>query len=168
MGTNSENFRKITKSKNTVFAIALTWSILAVIGIPAIVLGAVWRLWLVMIPGIVFTASGFYGLTFVWLAFARRCRLRRVVYSVENENVRTVNDVAAHVGISPSDAKNDINFLIKHMFLVGYVFDGFYITLPTVSPENLRSSKVCPSCGAPVQLIGGKGLCEYCGTRIGG
>lgn len=59
-------------------------------GIPMIILGAVYSVLPVMIPGIAFTVAGFYGAPIVWVNYGNKLGLKRIVYAVEKEHLLTV------------------------------------------------------------------------------
>ena len=52
----------INKDLRKKFIVSITLTIMFVVGIPSIVLGASNEIWVVMAIGIAFTAAGFYGM----------------------------------------------------------------------------------------------------------
>ncbi|MFR3346866.1 MAG: hypothetical protein ACLTSK_02445 [Christensenellales bacterium] len=61
---------RLKKRQAKVLTAAVVMSVLFVVGIPAIILGATNEIWALMILGIIFTVAGFYGMPLVWVSYA--------------------------------------------------------------------------------------------------
>mgnify|MGYP005970226187 FL=1 len=162
------------KAEHTVRSLliaALIASVLFVVGIPMIILGAsgafgsigVNRLFL--IAGIVFTAGCFYGMPILWITYANARELRRVVFAVEVQRLYTVERLAAHLNLPPEVTRGKLDACFEKGYLPGFIRDGDTLTpLSDVTPENTLHSVECPSCSARFTFEGGNGKCPYCGT----
>ncbi len=156
---------KITNRCKSLFIWALTLSILAVAGIPMIVLGAVNALWAVMVLGIVFVVAGVYVMPFLWVKFGESKGVKRMVFAVEKEYVYSVKDLAMRFGMSEKAVVGSIRTCIEKGYLIGYLFDGNEIKANTNKPINDRVITVrCENCGATYSYdVDKKGKCPYCG-----
>ena len=122
---------------------ALIASVLFVVGIPMIILGAsgafgsvgVNRLFL--IAGIVFTAGCFYGMPILWITYANARELRRVVFAVEVQRLYTVERLAAHLNLPPEVTRGKLDACFEKGYLPGFIRDGDTLTpLSDETPEN--------------------------------
>lgn len=94
---------RLKKRQAKVLTAAVVMSVLFVVGIPAIILGATNEIWALMILGIVFTVAGFYGMPLVWVSYASGFSLLRVVELVERDNVYSVEEIASQTNCSKRD-----------------------------------------------------------------
>lgn len=162
------------KAEHTVRSLlvaALIASVLFVIGIPMIILGAsgafaaLWVNRLVLIAGIVFTAGCFYGMPILWVTYANAKELRRMVFAVEVQRLYTVERLAAHLNLSPEVTRGKLDACFEKGYLPGFIREGDTLApLSDVTPENTLHSVECPSCSARFTFEGGSGKCPYCGT----
>lgn len=122
---------------------------------------AVWAI------GIAGLAVGFYGCPLGWVGYGNKRTYLRLVTAIEEEHLYNVKDLAAQLGLSEKEVRNQIDVLFKKRYIVGYRRTGDGIELnenkALSERENTRS---CPSCGAKVTFKGTETVCPYCGTRI--
>ena len=64
-----KNIRNAGKNVKNNFRIALVLSLMLIVGVPMIVLGASNKIWAVMAIGIAFTVLGFYGCPLAWVMY---------------------------------------------------------------------------------------------------
>ena len=157
---------KINKTVRNVLIFAIALSVGFAVGIPAIVLGAVNKIWAIMVIGIILVIAGFYGTPIIWVQYGAKRRLKRFVSAIENEHLYTVEDLAMHLNEQPEQVKATIHTIIEKGYISGYLFDGETLQL------NLNRNKkedliqvVCESCGAKyTHSQREQGTCPYCGT----
>ena len=82
-------------------------------GIPMIILGAVYSVLPVMIPGIAFTVAGFYGAPLVWVNYGNKLRLKRIVYAVEKEHLLTVQSIASQLSKSEKSVRGLLDECVR-------------------------------------------------------
>lgn len=162
---------KINRSLRIHFAAALTWSILAVVGIPLIVFGASKPGWLPIptfffVLGIVFSGGGFYGVPILWVTYAAERELRALVYAVEVLGLRDVAELASHLRRSEEGIRAKLDVCLTKGYFRTLVRDGDRLTEPTPrkKPEETLHDVVCPCCNAHFTYRGDRGVCPYCGV----
>ena len=155
---------KLKKQKTIWFWVALLTSILAVVSIPAVVLSAINKMFLIMAFSIALLVHGFYGCIFYWLSFAKRRSLIRIITLVENENMLDASLIATHMSKNVNEIVYTLKQLIIKGYLKGYFFDDATLSLCKIVPKT--ESAECANCGASVITSDGVGKCEYCGTNI--
>ena len=102
---------KVNRSVRCTFAAALISTLLFVIGIPMLIIGAthtdVWGAGgtALMVAGIVFTAADFYAAPLLWVTYGNRRTLQPVVFGVEKQGLTTVARLAAHLRGEEDDAR---------------------------------------------------------------
>lgn len=161
---------RLNRRIHLLFTFSLVASILFVFGIPMIVLGAVNRIFAVMILGIVFTAVDFYAIPFLWMAYARYKPYQRLVYAVQNEHLLCTDDLAAQMHMEVPAVRQMLFDCVRHLYLTGYLFDGEQLTPNTrTAPKPKMLVATCESCGAHLEYAEGEvPVCPYCGTPRNG
>ncbi len=156
---------KISAHVKGLFIWSLTLSILAVVGIPMIVLGAVNSIWAVMVLGIVFVVAGVYVMPVLWVKFGETKRLKRMVFAVEKEYVYSVKDLALRFGMTEKSVASSIRTCIEKGYLIGYLFDGTEISANKNKPiKDGMITVQCENCGANYSYeAGSHPKCPYCG-----
>ncbi len=159
---NVINAKKYEK-KSLIAAIVL--SMMLIVGVPMIVLGASNKIWAVMAIGIAFTVLGFYGCPIAWVFFGENRFRSALVGAVEYEGAETVESLAAQFGKPVNKIAADIRKLIERRCLVGYVFDGTTLVASRKKEKPRERIEVgkCPSCNAVMVYENGKVVCPYCG-----
>ena len=158
--------KKMKRVLRNQFAIALVTSILMVVGIPLIPISAVNDITWLLVVAIVFTAYGFYGCPFYWIAYASKRELYSILFLIENEHVLTVVKLCVQTGKDINYISDKVRYLLLGGFLPGYIFNGETLEKSFVQEKPTVESVPCPFCGAPVTLSDGEGKCEYCGSNI--
>lgn len=157
----------IAKSTRKSLILALTFSVLFVIGIPMIPLGAINKIWAVMIAGIVFVAAGFYGTPLLWIGFGNKCGLKRLVYAVEREHLYTVAELSEQLSKKPKEIRSMLDTCFNRRYLTGYRRAGDELVLNERKAQTDELHPVeCPSCGAKFSFKGTDGACPYCRTPV--
>ena len=71
--------------------------------------------------GIAFMVCGFYGCPCAWtMAYAPTKSLSRIVSAVVEENLCTVNEIAAQLSLSEKDVRNRLDMCFRKHYLTGY------------------------------------------------
>ena len=108
------------------FILSLILSFALAGGVPMTVLGAVFQIWPLMGIGIACIVIGFYGTPIAWTSYGGAKGLQRVVSAVVEENLYSINEIAAQLSISETEARNKLDVCFKKKFLPG----SFAIYLP--------------------------------------
>lgn len=163
---------KVNRSVRCTFAAALISTLLFVIGIPMLIIGATHTdAWgaggtALMVAGIVFSAADFYAAPLLWVTYGNRRTLERVVFGVEKQGLTTVARLAAHLRVKEDDARSFLDAAFAKGYLDAYVRDGDTIKkfVPERNPDEVEHDVECPSCAAKFTYRGASGKCPYCGT----
>lgn len=118
--------------------------------------------------GIALMVAGFYGCPIAWVGYGSKRSLLRLVQAVEEENIYSVHELAAQLGLSEKEVRNRIDTCFNKRYLVGYKreADGLVLNENRALREREHGA-VCPSCGAKFDYKAGEEpRCPYCGTRI--
>ena len=124
----------INKDLRKKFIVSITLTIMFVVGIPSIVLGASNEIWVVMAIGIAFTAAGFYGMPIAWVGYGNTKTLERLVSAVVNENLHTVNELASQFSLSEKEVRDKLDVCFKKGYFVGIKRDGDTLILNENDP----------------------------------
>lgn len=159
---------RLKKRQAKVLTAAVVMSVLFVVGIPAIILGATNEIWALMILGIVFTVAGFYGMPLVWVSYASGFSLLRVVELVERDNVYSVEEIASQTNCSKRDVLQKIRKVLEKRYIEGYLLvDDSRLKLnENVRQKRARMTVKCHNCGAAVEISEADANCPYCGTVV--
>lgn len=166
------NMEKVNRSVRSTFLAALLSTLLFVIGIPMLIIGATHtEAWgaggtALMIAGIVFSAADFYAAPILWVTYGNRRTLSRVVFGVEKQGLTTVERLASHLRVKEDDARSQLDVCFAKGYLDDYVRDGDTIKkiVPAQDPDEVEHDVECPSCAAKFTYRGAAGKCPYCGT----
>lgn len=159
---------KLRKRQNKILAIALTMSILFVVGIPAIVLGATNQIWIVMVLGIIFTVGGFYGMPLIWISYGSGFSMLRIVELVERDNVYSVAEIAKQVNAKPNEVMEKIRKALEKRYIEGFLIgeDGWLRLNENVRQQRTKVAVKCHNCGATVIVEETQADCPYCGSLV--
>ena len=165
---------QVHRSVKRVFTFALVWSILAVVGIPMIVFGAIHlgdsgaaKAFAIagFVLGLLFSGGGFYGVPLLWISYGSHRELARVVDAIDRLGLLTVDRLAAHLMMREKDVRTRIETCFTRGYLPGYVRQGDTLMRYTaVDPEEIEHTVECPSCAARFTYRGSRGKCPYCGN----
>ena len=122
----------------------------------------------VWVIGIALMAAGFYGCPVAWAGYGNKRTLYRLVEAVEEENIYTVQELAAQLGISEKEVRNRIDICFNKRYLVGYKREADGLILNENQDLRKREHTVaCPYCGAKFEYKAGEeARCPYCGMRV--
>ena len=168
----------IIKAKNKRFAIAMTLTIFLIIGIPLIIVGAIFGgvYFTIMGFGILLTVLGFYGTPIAWTTYGNFKRDVNIAESINTDGIREISVICNLYGLTPKVAYDTISKLIQKRYVKNLIFNASgtelilnegYVNLDR--EKQLKSSKralLCPFCGAQVELVGYSGKCPYCGNLV--
>lgn len=137
------------------------------LGIPAIILGAVNDIGAVLGIGIALTAIGFYGTPIAWSTYAQRRGLSRLVSAIAEENIYTVPELADHLTLTEKDVREKLVVCFRNKYLVGYRREGDNIVLNEGRALGKKEySAECPYCGAKFTYTAGNARCPYCDSPV--
>lgn len=164
--------KKINGSIRRLLLAAFVSTVLFVVGIPALIIGATHTdAWgaggtALMVAGIAAVAVDFYAAPLLWIAYGNRRTLARVVLGVEKQGLNTVARLASHLRIKEDDARGYLDACFEKGYLDDYVRDGDTIRkfVPEQDPDEVEHDVECPSCAAKFTYRGASGKCPYCGT----
>ena len=162
---------KINRVTNITFAVALAWSILAGLGIPMIVFGA---LYLTTIPalgisifamGILFTGGGIFAIPLFCVSFGEKRNMRRIVSAITEKGFTSLSLLASYMHMSFEQVQNYLGVCVRRGYLTDYLVTGDEISpVDFTPPEEVVHHTECPSCGAKFDYFGDVGKCPYCRT----
>lgn len=157
----------INKDLRKKFIVSITLTIMFVVGIPSIVLGASNEIWVVMAIGIAFTAAGFYGMPIAWVGYGNTKTLERLVSAVVNENLHTVNELASQFSLSEKEVRDKLDVCFKKGYFVGIKRDGDTLILNENDPLGQKQyAAECPHCGAKFLYTKSSPRCPYCDSPV--
>ena len=157
----------INKDLRKKFIVSITLTIMFVVGIPSIVLGASNEIWVVMAIGIAFTAAGFYGMPIAWVGYGNTKTLERLVSAVVNENLHTVNELASQFSLSEKEVRDKLDVCFKKGYFVGIKRDGDTLILNENDPlVQKQYAAECPHCGAKFLYTKSSPRCPYCDSPV--
>ncbi len=157
---------KVTKKIRVFLGVGIALALAFVAGIPMTVLGATNGITALLAIGIIFIVAGFYVSPIMLVQVSEKRKLKRVVQAVEEQNLYTVREIAAGVGIREKAVRGYLTESLQKGYLIGYKLEGDDVVLITAPKQTLSASSIkCPSCGAQVRLdpLTGEGECGYCG-----
>lgn len=168
--------RNITSHKKKMLFLALTLSVLFVLGIIGTVIFAIKLRFVLMGFSIAFVVAGFYGSPIAFIAYATARVSENLVYSVTHDKILSVKTLCEIYGISEKIMKKNLRNLIANRYLPNYLLNGDKLSLNTVIVETedvakeektkneLQKSVKCPFCGAVLVVKGESGKCPFCGN----
>jgi len=157
----------IDRETKKMFTLSMILTLCLPIGIPLIIIGAIniSKLYLVLALGVVMTVAGFYGSPIVWSKFGNVRALKRVVSAVVEENLYTVQEIAAQLSTNEEKVRTQLDLCFKKQYLVGFKRNGDEILLNENEKLTKREKTAeCPYCGAKFSYFGKVGRCPYCGN----
>lgn len=162
---DNETQLRLTEIKlKVVLLVMILFSVLTAAGIPMIVIGAVNSWFWLMVPGIVFTVTGFYGLPVGWSAWGAAVGRKNILRIIVQEELTLVADIAAASGKSVASVKSNIDRLLTYGRLRGYKLNPDKTSLIKLVKQEKKAGFKCMNCNAPVS--GKQDSCEYCGAYL--
>lgn len=146
--------------------VALLLTAFLPLGVFMIIYGASKGMGTVLGIGIGLAVVGFYGCPIAWVQYSSKTRWRTLLRLIEQENFYSSEQIAAHLSLKESDVARDINDLILHGFLKGYVFKDGILRLNTFKKQSEKDvlKRPCPNCGGLAAYNGIDFVCPYCGS----
>lgn len=161
------------KSEKRSLIIALVLTVMLVVGIPFIVVGATQmhdnKAFAAMLAiGIAFAVVGFYGSPIGWVRFGNAKQELTVVRAINFEHLHTVADLAQRLSINGKQASDMLNNCIRKGYLTGYIREGDTLVLNENTALTRTTYNVeCSHCGASVIIQKGDSkVCPYCGCLL--
>jgi hypothetical protein len=155
--------KELIKAKKKYLVVCIIVSILFVAGILMTVLGLVNSIPYIWIPGIVFTASGFYGAPILWTMLPIYTEKISVGRNIES-GIYSFEQISKNTGIKLKEINKIVNSLINS-YLFGYSVneknDG---VLPSEKIIARANGIYCKFCGAKIKYDDQK--CNNCGALI--
>lgn len=159
--------KSVRKALKKALILSIFLSVAFIVGIPAIVFGACNRLWLLMAFGITLTVIGFYGMPIAWIYYGGVRNLERLVYTITEEHIYTVQALSEHLSVSEKETRNRLEKCLRKMYLQGYSKNGDNIVLNDEVPLNKKQfSAACPNCGAKFFYTLESPRCPYCNSPV--
>ncbi len=157
----------LNKTIRFMFFLSLGLSIGFPLGVLGIIFGAINKIIPLLVIGIIFAVLGFYVMPIMWVKYADFRHDRTLFSIIETERIYTVSALAQQTGYTEKDVRFRILRLIHARVLVGYIFENDTL-IPNdreeaVPEKEIKSTKICERCGAPMPYDGEKYKCEYCG-----
>ncbi len=154
--------KQAKKEANALLLTSIILSILFVVGIPTIIIGASNRMFILMAFGIFFVVVGFYVMPIFWIKYGDAKFLCRVIYCIEVEHIRTVKEISMHLSKPEKLIVDNIVKAINKMYLKDYRWTGSEINKETKKIDKFK----CPNCGALLNKSNGYLKCEYCNADL--
>lgn len=157
---NENAILRMEKKVKAVRTLLIALSVLCVVSIPLIVVGATLAVTPLTVCGGILCGIGFlgafYGWTFWGLFYGRLNLLKLIV----RERLTGIDEISESAGKSKGQIRRDVKLLIKGGHLSGFKFskkeDGILST-------NERDYS-CPACGAPLKAE--EKVCPYCNVTV--
>lgn len=157
----------VDKSVKRMLVLSLVLTGLFVLGVPGIVLGAVFRLWVLFGFSALFAVAGFYGTPLAWVQYANCRRYRSVCLSVLADGICDVCVLARNHGQKEKQMRALLKTLLAKRYIVGYAFDAEEKMLVAVEQKGKEEKIIakCPACGGPLASFLQES-CAYCGCLV--
>lgn len=158
---------ELVRKKNITICFALITSILLPVGIPGIVLGAVFQIWVLMGISAFCVFSSFYACPLLWVSFARKKYLCSLAIKIEEDSVYSIDSLAIIFNKDIATIMNDVKELISKRYISNYLLDEEARRLVRHEKERKLVTFFCPSCGATIERNDtNKYVCEYCHSKF--
>lgn len=165
--------KDIKKDCSKLLITSIILSIMFVVGIPLIVIGATnmskngFFIFL-FIVGIIFTVLGFYVMPIMWVIYGEKISLKNLFEIITIDKMYSVKELSLNLNKSESTIAKQITTLIQKRYLVGYTFvnrQELKVSDNAIKNVNIMESKKCPNCGANLTIKNNVAFCEYCQTN---
>lgn len=162
-----ENMKSVQTALRRALILSFVLTAAFVLGIPAIIFGAVNKWWILMGVGIACVVIGFYGLPIAWTNFGGLRGLARLVSAIEEEHIYTVNELAAQLSLSEKEVRKRLDKCFQKSYLRGYRREGDAVTLnEETALEKRQFLAECPNCGAKFTYTREHPRCPYCNSPV--
>ncbi len=164
MDKNTNNINKDIK-KHLIISIII--SVLFVVGIPILIVGATNSNYAVMGIGIAMVVIGFYGAPMMWVSYGNKRSLKNVVDAVMEDHLTTVGEIASQLQMRERPVRDLITTGLRKKYITGYIFSGSTLTPnQKEAPKKKIFSNRCPNCGGALTEQANGYTCEYCGSHF--
>ena len=153
--------QKAKRERMTWLLVGILTSVSAVVAIPCIVFSALAGAYFWMAIAIAFTAHGFYGVTFYFLAFGRAGDRLRCVKAFD-EGLRSIEAISAYTMLTPDATRDTLATCLKRELITGHYLTDLGLS-PIVSEVEQAEDIVCAYCGAHFSSKATE--CPSCGAR---
>lgn len=164
MDKNTNNINKDIKKH---LLISIIISVMFVVGIPILIVGATNSNYAIMGIGIAMVVIGFYGAPMMWVSYGNKRSLKNVVDAVMEDHLTTVGEIASQLQMRERPVRDLITNALRKKYITGYIFNGSTLTPnQKEAPKKKISSNRCPNCGGTLTEQTNGYTCEYCGSHF--
>ena len=159
------NNKDIKKDCKKLLIISILFSIGFVVGIPAIIFGAIYggAMIALMVVGIIMVVCGFYGAPILWIAYGEKVKQSSIYDMITVDGITDVKTISNSIGnANEEQVKRIIKILIEKRYLTGYKFEKDEVSTTNKKIKNHK----CPNCGANLTEEYGKWVCTYCNSTL--
>lgn len=157
--------KDVKKDCKKLLIISILFSIGFVVGIPAIIFGAIYggAMIALMVVGIIMVVCGFYGAPILWIAYGEKVKQSSIYDMITVDGITDVKTISNSIGnANEEQVKRIINILIEKRYLTGYKFEKDEVLTTNKKIKNHK----CPNCGANLTEEYGKWICTYCNSTL--
>lgn len=118
--------KDIKKDCKKLLIISILFSIGFVVGIPAIIFGAIYggAMIALMVVGIIMVVCGFYGAPILWIAYGEKVKQSSIYDMITVDGITDVKTISNSIGSANEEqVKQIIKILIEKRYLTGYKFE---------------------------------------------
>ena len=121
MDKNTNNINKDIKKH---LLISIIISVMFVVGIPILIVGATNSNYAIMGIGIAMVVIGFYGAPMMWVSYGNKRSLKNVVDAVMEDHLTTVGEIASQLQMRERPVRDLITTGLRKKYTTGYIFSG--------------------------------------------
>lgn len=163
----NENKNTINKHLKKHLLISIIMTVMFIVGIPILIVGATQSQYIVMGLGIAMVVIGFYGTPLMWASYGNKKALKHVVDAVMEDHLTSVGEIASQLQMRERMVRSYIITGIKQKYITGYLFDGAKLTSnQKEAPKPKISSNRCPNCGGTLTKQQTFYVCDYCNSKF--
>ena len=153
--------QRAKKEKTIWLVVGILTSVFGISAIPCIILSALAGEYFWMAVAIAFTAHGFYGVTFYFLAFARAGERLRCVKAFD-EGLRSYDKIGDYLLLNEQSTRKILAECLKKEFITGYYL-GDEGLVEIESEAEKGEEIICSNCGSRLKVD--ERECPCCGAR---
>ncbi len=139
-----------------------------VLGIPAVVLGPIFKIWALLIVGIVGIICGMYVMPFMWSKYGTCKRLLSVQQLIVMDNILSLQQLSINLNWHINNVRRNVVTLISKRYIVGYLLtaDNILVKNEMQEEEVEFVQTKCPNCGASLNIDNNTAFCPYCNSQL--
>lgn len=138
-----------------------------VLGIPAVVLGPIFKIWALLIVGIVGIICGMYVMPFVWKSYGDCKRLYGLQQLIVADNILSLQQLSQTLNMHINYVRRNVTTLISKRYIVGYILTADNMLVKNIAKEEIELVQTkCPNCGASLQVGNKTAFCPYCNSKL--